>query len=60
MVKGRVADGKPMIRLIGRAVAMVQTVGTSAAVVVDMMAVGISAGFGEVEWLKRSPQGQRY
>jgi hypothetical protein len=34
MVKGRVADGKPMIGLIGRAVAMVQTVGTSAAMVV--------------------------
>jgi len=30
MIKGRVADGKSMIALIGRAVAMVQTVGTSA------------------------------
>ena len=29
MVKGRVADGKSMIALIGRVVAMVQTAGTS-------------------------------
>jgi len=29
MIKGRVADGKSMIALIGRAVAVVQTVGTS-------------------------------
>ena len=58
MVKGRVADGKPMIGLsIGRAVAMVQTVGTSAVVVVDMMAVGIRQDLGEVELPKRSPQG---
>ena len=59
MVKGRVADGKPMIGLsIGRAVAMVQTVGTSAVVVVDMMAVGIRQDLGEAEWPKRSPQGR--
>ena len=45
-----------MIGLIGRAVAMVQTVGTSAAVVVDMMAVGIRQDLGEVEW--PSPQGR--
>jgi hypothetical protein len=51
-----VADGKPMIGLIGRAVAMVQTVGTSAAVVVDMMAVGIRQDLGEAEW--PSPQGR--
>jgi hypothetical protein len=49
-------DGKPMIGLIGRAVAMVQTVGTSAAVVVDMMAVGVRQDLGEVEW--PSPQGR--
>ena len=58
LIKGRVADGKPMIGLIGRAVAMVQTVGTSAVVVVDIMAVGIQQDLGEVEWPKRSPQGQ--
>ena len=59
MVKGRVADGKPMIGLsIGRAVAMVQTVGTSAALVGDAMAVGIRQDLGEVEWPKRSPQGR--
>jgi hypothetical protein len=45
-----------MIGLIGRAVAMVQTVGTSAAVVVDMMAVGIRQDLREVEW--PSPQGR--
>jgi hypothetical protein len=53
-----VADGKPMIGLIGRAVATVQTVGTSAAVVVDMMAVGNRQDLGEVEWPKWSPQGR--
>ena len=46
MVKGRVAEGKPMIGLIGRAVAMVQTVGTSAAMVVGYDGGGHSAGFG--------------
>ena len=46
MVEGRVADGEPMIGLIGRAVAMVQTVGTSRAVVVDMLAVGIRQDLG--------------
>ena len=61
MVKGHVADGKPMIGLsIGRAVAMVQIVGTSAAVVVGMMAVGNRQDLGEVEWPKRSPQGWTY
>jgi hypothetical protein len=58
MVKGCVADSKPMIGIIGRAVAMVQTVGTSVVVVVDIMAVGIQQDLGEVEWPKRSPQGQ--
>jgi hypothetical protein len=58
MVKGCVADGKPMIGLIGRAMVMVQTVGRLAAVVVvDMMAVGIRQDLGEVELPKRSPQG---
>jgi hypothetical protein len=57
MVKGHVADGKPMIGLISRAGAIVQTVGTSAAVMVDMMAVGIRQDLGEVEWPRQSPQG---
>jgi hypothetical protein len=46
MVKGRVADGKPIIGLIGRAVAMVQTVGALAAMVVGYDGGGHSAGFG--------------
>jgi hypothetical protein len=52
MVKGRVADCKPMIGLIGRTVAMVQTVEHRQVV------VGIRQDLGEVEWPKRSPQGR--
>jgi len=48
MVNGRVVDRKPMIGLIGRAVAMVQTMGTSAAVVVDTMALGVRQDSGVV------------
>ena len=52
MVKGRVADGK--------AVVMVQTVGTSAAVVVDMMPVGIRQGLWNGPSGARRPGGGRY
>ena len=47
MAKGRVADSKPMIGLIGEAVGMVQAVGAPA-VVVDTMALGVRQDLGVV------------
>ena len=60
MIKGRVADGKSMIALIGRAVAMGQTVGTSAAVVEDAMAVGIRQDLGRWNGPSGARRGGRY
>ncbi len=48
MAKGRVAASKPMIRLIGRVVGMVQAVGAPAVVVVDTMALGVRQDSGVV------------
>jgi hypothetical protein len=50
MAKGRVANSKPMIGLIGEAAGMVQAVGAPAAVVVvvDTMALGVRQDSGVV------------
>jgi hypothetical protein len=48
MAKGRMADSKPMIGLIGGAVGMVQAVGAPAAAAVDTMALGVRQDSGVV------------